>query len=102
MGGACGHVKCCREEYDPRTCLRCDSGQLLKADIKEAITFLQEADFFADISSSEFCDDCFAKRIIGDYINMLPDINAVREALENTGIGAYEWNDNPVIRNKLY
>ena len=32
---------------------------------------------------------------------MLPDIDAVREALEGTGIGAYEWNDNPVIQSKI-
>ena len=32
---------------------------------------------------------------------MLPHIEAVRDALESTGISAYEWNDNPVIRNKV-
>ena len=32
---------------------------------------------------------------------MLPDINVVRDALESTGVGAYEWNDNPTIRSKV-
>ena len=41
------------------------------------------------------------RRIIGDYISLLPDINTVRDALESTGIGAYEWNDNPTIRSKV-
>lgn len=72
-----------------------------EADIKEALTFLQEADFFADLASSEFRDECFAKRIIGEYISLLPDINVVRDALESTGVGAYEWNDNPTVRNKV-
>ena len=26
---------------------------------------------------------------------------AVRDSLESTGIGAYEWNDNPSIRRKI-
>ena len=72
-----------------------------EADIKEALTFLQEADFFTDLASAEFRDECFAKRIIGDYISLLPDINVVRDALESTGVGAYEWNDNPTIRSKV-
>ena len=72
-----------------------------EADIKEALSFLQQADFYGDIASSEFRNKCFAERIIGDYISLLPDIDAVREALEGTGIGAYEWNDNPVIKSKI-
>lgn len=72
-----------------------------EADIKEALAFLEGADFFDDLASDEFRDACFAKRIIGDYISLLPDINTVRDALESTGIGAYEWNDNPTIRSKV-
>lgn len=29
------------------------------------------------------------------------DIEEVREMLESTGISAYEWNNSPVIRNKI-
>lgn len=32
---------------------------------------------------------------------MISDIDAVRDALEGTGISAYEWNDNPSIRSKI-
>lgn len=72
-----------------------------EADIKEALAFIQKADFFEDITSADFHDKCFRKRIIGDYISMLSDIEAVRDALETTGISAYEWNDNPFIRSKV-
>ena len=58
-------------------------------------------DFFKDIISAEYRDKWFSKRIIGDYSSLLPDIEAVRDALESTGISAYEWNDNPVIRSKV-
>lgn len=72
-----------------------------EADIKEALAFIQKADFFESITSADFRDKCFRKRIIGDYISMLSDIEAVRDALETTGISAYEWNDNPFIRSKV-
>lgn len=72
-----------------------------EADIKEALAFLKEADFFDEIASSEFRDKCFTKCIIGDYTSLISDIDAVRDALESTGISAYEWNDNPSIRSKV-
>ena len=72
-----------------------------ESDIKEALMFLQSADFYEDINSAEQRDKWFSKRIIGDYSSLLPDIEAVRDALESTGISAYEWNDNPVIRGKI-
>ena len=72
-----------------------------EADIKEALGFLQEADFFDDIASVDYRNKCFARRIIGDYTSLISDINAVRDVLESTGISAYEWGDNPSIRNKV-
>lgn len=72
-----------------------------EADIKEALAFLQKADFFDAIASADYRDKCFAKCIIGDYMSLISDINAVKDALESTGISAYEWNDNPSIRSKV-
>ncbi len=72
-----------------------------EADIKEALSFLQSAEFFGDIASEAFRDQAFRKRIIGDYISLLSNIEEVRDALESTGISAYEWNDNPSIRSKI-
>lgn len=72
-----------------------------EADIKDALAFLQRAEFFEDIASSDYRDKWFAKRIIGDYASLLPDIDSVRDVLESTGISAYEWNDNPTIRSKV-
>ena len=72
-----------------------------EADIKEALEFLQKADFFDDIDSADYRDKCFAECVIGDYTSLISDIDAVRDALEGTGISAYEWNDNPSIRNKI-
>ena len=78
-----------------------NSGSQSESDIKNALDFLQKANFFENITSMEYCDKCFISRIIGDYSNLLLDINTVRDAFESTGISAYEWNDNPMIRKKL-
>ena len=72
-----------------------------ESEIKEALAFLQSADFFDNISDQNFRDKCFRKHIVGDYASLLADIEEVREMLESTGISAYEWNNSPVIRNKI-
>ena len=72
-----------------------------ESDIKEALAFLQNAEFFDDIASADYRDRCFEKHIIGDYISLISDVDEVRDALESTGISAYEWNDNPSIRGKI-
>lgn len=72
-----------------------------EAEIKEALAFLQKADFFDEIASADFRDRCFKKRMLGDYISMLPNIETVRNALESTGISAYDWSDSPTIRQKI-
>lgn len=72
-----------------------------EADIKEALAFIKEADFFDEIASADYRDKCFAKRIIGDYTSLISDIDAVRDTLESTGISAYEWNDNPTIMSNV-
>lgn len=78
-----------------------NSSMQSEADIKEALAFLQKEDFFDGIASADYRDKCFAKYIIGDYTSLISDIDAVRDALEGTGISAYEWNDNPSIRSKV-
>lgn len=78
-----------------------NSSTQTEADIKEALAFIKEADFFDEIASADYRDKCFAKRIIGDYTSLISDIDAVRDTLESTGISAYEWNDNPTIMSKV-
>jgi len=98
-------ILCCMEENQYSNAKKAfatlNSNSQSEADIKEALAFLQKADFFADIASANYRDKCFAKRIIGYYISLISDIDAVRDTLESTGISAYEWNDNPSIRSKV-
>lgn len=98
-------ILCCMKDTQYITAKRVfailNSSTQSEADIKEALDFLQKADFFDDIAANDYRDSCFAKHIIGDYTNLISDMNEVRDVLESTGISAYEWNDNPSIRSKI-
>ena len=98
-------ILCCvkAEQYDEakRAFTTLNSSTQSESDIKQALTYLQSADFFKDIATADYRNLCFAKSIIGDYVGLISDIDAVRDALESTGISAYEWNDNPAIKRKI-
>lgn len=70
-------------------------------EIKSALEFLTSASFFEEISKEDYRDEMFAKVVIGDYSSLLTDLNMVRSALENTGISAYDWIDNPEIKKVI-
>lgn len=71
------------------------------SDIEESLTFLKGADFWNNLSSKDYRDQCFKKYILGDYANLLSDIDSVRDKLSQTGISANEYNDNPAIRQQI-
>ncbi len=72
-----------------------------ETDIKDALLFLKGANFFDEITSEEYRNNCFMEHLLGNYASLLQDISAVRDTLETMGINAYEWNDNPSIKAKL-
>lgn len=69
-----------------------------EADIQAALSYLQHADFFEKLRDPDYRDACFKRRMLGEYANVIPDLEAVRDALVETGIDAYDWNDNPYAR----
>lgn len=62
---------------------------------------MKGADFWNNLSSKDYRDQCFKKYILGDYANLLSDIDSVRDKLSQTGISANEYNDNPAIRQQI-
>ena len=98
-------IMCCiaAEQYSEakKAFTTLNSSSQSESEIKEALRYLEKATFFEDINDSSFRDTCFMKVLIGDYAQLLPDINAIRDELENTGISAFDWNDNPTIRSKV-
>lgn len=72
-----------------------------ESEIRSALTFLENATFFEQIADSAYRDQCFINRIMGYYARLLPDIQTVRNKLEELGIAPYEWSDDPRIKSKL-
>ena len=78
-----------------------NSSTQTEVEIKSALTFLQGATFFEQIENSTYRDQCFLKRIVGPYARLLPDINAVRSALDSLSVDAYDWYDDPSVQAKV-
>jgi len=72
-----------------------------EAEIKHALTFLQDATFFEMIKDPDHRDKCFVKHIIGEYSELLPDVETVRASLEPLAVDPYDWGDDPTIKTKI-
>lgn len=65
--------------------------------------WLNAGSFYERLSSAAERDKCMQKRVIGDYVYLLPDVNKVREYLRDkvSMITPYEWMDNSTIQTKI-
>lgn len=72
-----------------------------ESEIKSALKFLETATFFEQIADSDYRDKCFMKRIMGYYVRLLPNIQEVRNALEELAISPYDWSDDPRVDEKI-
>lgn len=71
------------------------------ADIKSTIAFLETATFFGEIANPSYRDECFVSGVIGEYANILHDVNAVKDAIDSLGYEVYDWIGNPAVRSKI-
>lgn len=78
-----------------------NSSQHSESEIKMALEFCEGADFFEAIADSDYRNKCFMEQIVGYYSKLLPDITAIRSALEDTDIAPYDWADDPRIKAKI-
>lgn len=78
-----------------------NSSQHSESEIKMALEFCEGADFFDVIADSNYRNKCFMEQIVGCYSKLLPDITAIRSALEDTDIAPYDWADDPRIKAKI-
>lgn len=78
-----------------------NSSQHSESEIKMALEFCEGADFFDVIADSDYRNKCFMEQIVGCYSKLLPDITAIRSALEDTNIAPYDWADDPRIKAKI-
>ena len=78
-----------------------NSSQHSESEIKMALEFCEGADFFDVVADSDYRNKCFMEQIVGCYSKLLPDITAIRSALEDTDIAPYDWADDPRIKAKI-
>lgn len=70
--------------------------------VNNTIAYLENADFYERLENPAEIDECFRKRVIGEYAIMLQDVDAVREYLiSHVTEQPYAWMDNSSVRNKI-
>lgn len=70
--------------------------------VNNTITYLENAGFYDKLENQEEINDCFSKRVIGEYAVMLQDVDAVRDYLiGHVTVQPYAWMDNSAVRNKI-
>lgn len=69
------------------------------SDIKTTIEFLENATFFGEIANQEYRDECFIKVILGEYANVLQNMNAVKDAIEVLGYEVYYQNRKKLLKS---
>jgi len=72
-----------------------------ESEIKSALDFLEKATFFEQLADSDYRDQCFINRIMGYYVKLLPDIQNVRNVLDELTVDPYDWSDDPSVRAKI-
>jgi hypothetical protein len=73
-----------------------------EVEIKDAIAFLETTTLFTVISNETKRDYAFKGDILGEYSALLPDIDRIRNILEERLLlDVYEWHGNPTVKKKI-
>ena len=70
-------------------------------DIDFALAFLDNKELFETLKNVDFVQSMFVKCIIGEYSVLLPDVQVVKDELDKLPYEAYDWHDNPVVKNRI-
>ena len=69
-------------------------------ELKAAHDFLQESTSLARLHDDRAVEAGFMK-ILGKFRSILTDIDKVKDALDSLAVDAYDWNDDPLVQEKL-
>lgn len=72
-----------------------------ESEIKCALDFFENTDFFEKIADEEYRNNRFMQHVVGYYAAFLGSISEIRTALEDSGIEAYEWSENPAVQTRI-
>lgn len=69
-------------------------------EIENALEYLEKTDIFNDLRDEDKVQEGFRK-LLGRYQTILEDWDSVRRALNRLSIDAYEWNEHPLVKEKI-
>ena len=72
-----------------------------EAEIQYALSFLENATFFEKLEDVDYRNRCFMRRLVGYYEKLLPDVTAIRSALDALPVDVYDWIDDPSVKSKI-
>lgn len=73
-----------------------------EASINRAIAYLNRVTYFDKLSNSEYRDEYFMKRVVGDYALMVDEVQTIRDYLvDHVTVHQYDWMDNSVVQNQI-
>ncbi len=78
-----------------------NSAMSCESEIKAALQFLENATFFDLLEDKEHRDYSFMNSVVGDYSTLLKDLSVIRSALSELSVNAYDWADDPTVKEKI-
>ncbi len=73
----------------------------LTSEVKEAIEYLEKADFYAKMRDQAYMDQRFMSLVVGDYAILLKNPDTIREALFGSTVAPYDWWNNVNVKNQI-
>ena len=71
------------------------------SEIKNALAFLETTKLYDALSDEEKRNSAFKRDILGLHSTLLPNLDKVRDALDNLSVDVYDWRDNPGVKNRI-
>ncbi len=74
----------------------------LPTEVKEAIEYLEKADFYDRMKNRDYMNQRFMDLVVGDYSILLKDPDAIRKALaQEVTSQAYDWWNDVTTKNQI-
>lgn len=69
--------------------------------VKEAIQYLEQADFYEKLQDTTYIDRCFMERVVGEARILLKDASKIRSKLYDVDSEVYNWWNNEAVKKQL-
>jgi len=70
-------------------------------EINASIEYLKSTTLFDILEDNDKRNDAFRSDIVGEYSILLPDLDKIRNTLDQLSVDTYDWLGNPSVKNKV-